>query len=72
MTGTGTIVDGLIVASLLISLIVVILQIGLMNKVKDLEIACEILMLDAIVNAEVRTRKTQQNMGVEDDDNDKP
>lgn len=67
-----TIVDALIVASLLMSLIVVALQIGLMNKVKELETACEILMLDAIVNAEVRMRETQQNMGVWDDDSDKP
>lgn len=57
-------VDWLVIASLVVSLFVVISQVGVIRRLRDVAALQELLMLEAVLRAEIETR-----WGQEEDDN---
>ena len=54
----------LMIGSLVVSLFVVVSQIGVIRKLREMEMLVELLMLEAVLNSEIQRRKDEEeNLG---------
>ena len=58
-----TVGDWLLIASLGASLFVVLSQIGLVRQVSELRELAEVLLIDALLRAEIEKRQDEENNG---------
>lgn len=54
-----SLVDWLVIASLVVSLFVVISQVGVIRRLRDVAELQELLVLEAVLRAEIETRRGQ-------------
>ena len=50
----------LMIASLVVSLFLVVSQIGVIRKLREMEMLIELLMLEAVLNSEIQRRKDEE------------
>jgi len=54
----------LMIASLVVSLFLVVSQIGVIRKLREMEMMVELLMLEAVLSSEIQRRKDEEeNLG---------
>ena len=51
----------LMIASLVVSLFLVVSQIGVIRKLREMEMLIELLMLEAVLNSEIQRRKDEED-----------